>query len=82
MDNKIANIVVLENGIKYTELSRVSYNDTDYVVLSNLSNPNDFCIRKLIKENNEDYIVGLDSKEEFDKIFALFSNKYMSETFN
>ena len=33
--------------------------------------------RKLIKENNEDYIVGLDNDEEFDRIYDIFSKKYL-----
>ena len=71
MEEKEYNVVTLEHGIEYTEVQRLSNNDNTYVFLSNLSNPEDFCIRKIVTENDEDYIVGLDSDEEFDKILEI-----------
>lgn len=76
MEEKECNVVTLEDNIEYTEVDRVENNNNTYVFLSNLENPEDFCIRKLIKENNEEYIIGLDSKEEFDTILTIFKQKY------
>ena len=72
------NVVTLENGIEYTEIYKVSDNNTDYVVLSNLDNPKDFCIRKVIQKDGEDYIVKLDSDEEFDRVLAKFQKEFLS----
>ena len=77
MKEKECNVVTLENGIEYTEIDRINDDNKTYVILSNTDNPKDFCIRKLVKENNEDYIVGLDSDEEFDRIYDIFSKKYL-----
>lgn len=73
MVEKEYNVVVLENGVEYTEIKRVNDNGNTYVFLANLDKDDDFCVRKLIKKNNEDYIVGLDSKEEFDRVFGLLT---------
>ena len=78
MKEKEYNVVTLEDGVEYTEVSRLENNNNTYLFLSNLDKPEDFCIRKLIKRENNEYIVGLDSKEEFDKIFNLFSSKYIN----
>lgn len=76
MEEKEYNVITLEDNIEYTEIDRIEDNNNIYVVLSDLENPENFCIRKLINENNEEFIVGLDSKEEFDKVLKIFTEKY------
>lgn len=76
MEEKECNVIILEDNIEYTEVDKIEYNNNTYIFLSNLENPENFCIRKLIKENNEEYIVGIDSKEEFDNVLNLFTQKY------
>ena len=76
MEEKEYNVVTLEDNIEYTEIDRIENNNNTYVVLSDLENPEKFCIRKLITENNEEFIIGLDSKEEFDTILKIFTEKY------
>jgi hypothetical protein len=71
------NVVTLENGKKYTEIFRIVDNGKTYVFLADLKNPEDFCVRKLITENNETFIVGLDSDQEFDSVMAKFKKKYL-----
>lgn len=76
MEEKEYNVITLEDNIEYTEIDRIEDNNNIYVVLSDLENPENFCIRKLINENNKEFIVGLDSKEEFDKVLKIFTEKY------
>jgi len=76
MEEKECNVITLEDNIEYTEVDKIEYNNNTYVFLSDLENPENFCIRKLLKENDEEYIIGLDSKEEFDTILNLFTQKY------
>ena len=76
MEEKEYNVITLEDNIEYTEVDKIEYNNNTYIFLSDLENPENFCIRKLIKENDEEYIVGLDTEEEFDKILNLFMQKY------
>ena len=76
MEEKEYNVITLEDNIEYTEIDRIENNNNVYIVLSDIENPENFCIRKLINENNEDFIIGLDSKEEFDTILKIFTEKY------
>lgn len=76
MEEKEYNVVTLEDGKEYTEIERLEKDNNTYVFLSNLDNPNDFCIRKVIKDNDSDYIVGLTDDKEFDEILELFNRKY------
>ncbi|MBQ6282772.1 MAG: hypothetical protein IJK66_04505 [Bacilli bacterium] len=64
--------VVLENGDEYLVVNSLVYNDTRYLLLSNVSNVKDVCIRKIKKEDGKGYICRLDDKElqEVLKIFG------------
>ncbi len=72
MDEKEYNVVVLEDGTEYAEINKINLNEKTYLLLVNLKNDNDFCIRRLINENGEEVLIGLDSKEEFDQILNIF----------
>lgn len=76
MEEKVCNVVTL-NGVEYTEIKRVTHNDMDYVLLTNLENPHDFCIKKLISKNDETFITGL-QQEEFEEVFKLFNDKNLN----
>ena len=47
-----------------------------YVLLSNLEKPDDFCVRRVNKKEDGEYIVGVDSRQEFDKVMQVFMEKY------
>ena len=72
---KDCNVVTLD-GVEYTEIYRLDNNGNTYVVLSNLDNPTDFCIKKIIKDKDEPYIVGLSSEEEFNEVLRLIESKF------
>ena len=72
---KECNVVTLD-GVEYTEIHRLENNGNTYVLLSNVDNPTDFCIKKLIQKDSEDYIVGLSSEEEFNEILRIISEEY------
>lgn len=76
MEEIECNVVTLEDNIEYTEVGKINYNNNTYVFLSNLEEPENFRIRKLINEDGKDYITKLDSKEEFDNVLAIFTKKY------
>lgn len=76
MEEKEYNIVTLEDNLEYAELETILHNNNKYILLSELNNPEKFCIRKIKIKNNEEYIVGLDSEEEFDTILKLLTEKY------
>ena len=56
-------VFTLENNEDYSEVSRVSYNNFNYLLLSNTKNPKDTCIRKLVRENDKDYLCRLNNNE-------------------
>lgn len=66
------NTVVLENGIEYTEIDKLIHNDIEYVLLSNIKDVKDSCIRKILIQNDEEYVCRLDSDKEFDIVLDLF----------
>lgn len=76
MKEKEYNIVTLEDNLEYAELETIIHNNIEYVLLSEINDEENFCIRKIKKKNNEEYIVGLDSDEEFDTILKLLTEKY------
>ena len=69
------NTVILENGVEYTEVDDLVYENTRYILLSNIGNVRDSCIRKIIIDNNLEYISELDNEKEFDVILNLFLEK-------
>lgn len=70
-DNVKLEYIILENGQKYY----ITEEKEGYVLLVNSENDDDFCIRKnVIKEDGKEYIVTLDSDEEFDKAMLLFKD--------
>ena len=69
------NTIVLENGVEYTEIDRLSYNNIEYLLLSNIKNVKDSCIRKVEIENNEEYISRLSDENEFEIVLNLFMEK-------
>ena len=72
---KECNVVVLD-GVEYTEIHRLENKGNTYVLLSNLDNPTDFCIKKLVIKDGEPYIRGLSSEEEFNEVLRLISEEY------
>lgn len=65
-----------EDGITYVIVDTINIKDNDYVYLSEINNPKNFCIRKVVKENNEEYYDGLDNNNEFDLALLEFTKKH------
>ncbi len=71
--NEELEYIELDNK-KYGVIKELTKDNNKYVLLSNLDDVNDIIINKVIIEDNEEFLVGLDNKEEFDKISLLFFN--------
>ena len=65
------NSYILENNEQYVEVNSLSHEDNKYVLLSNVSNPKDICIRKIVKEND---------KEQFDTSKQTTINKTIAKS--
>ncbi len=64
-------VVTLENGEDYYIINSIIHNDINYILLSNLSNSKDICIRKIINESNKEYLSRLND-DELNMILNLF----------
>ena len=69
------NTMVLEDGIEYTEVDNLIYNDFKYILLSNINNVKESCIRKMPVEENDKYVYRLENEKEFDMILSMFVEK-------
>ena len=68
----IKETIILENGLEYIITDKID----NYLYLNNINDYEDFCVRKEIIEDNEEYIIGLDNEEELEKALKLFEKKY------
>ena len=60
--------ITLEDGVTYSILKEKE----NYVYLINPQDENDFCIRKCVVRDGQEYIESLDSNEEFDYALSIF----------
>jgi len=72
------NTIVLEDNIRYAILKEIEKDGNTYVYLTNVEDAEDFCIRKVVIENDNKFLVGLDSDEEFELVLLSFA-KEMNE---
>lgn len=64
------------DGVDYIILREFNVKGSTYFHLINENDPMDFMYRKLLIEDGEEYLVGLDSDAEFDLVFA-YEQKYI-----
>lgn len=74
-------VIDLENGT-FVITDEILINGIKYVYLTNENDVMDFCIRKVKIENNEEYLVKLESDQEFDIAIQEFLNKHQDELKN
>lgn len=60
------------DGRDYLVCGELSLAGSRYVYLVNTADVMDSMIQKIVTENGEEYLIGLESKKEFDFIFAHF----------
>lgn len=72
-------VVTLDNGKNYIVTEELVINNIKYVYLTNEDDVADFCIRKVNYINNNEYLVGLDNKEEVLMALNEFTRKHKNE---
>lgn len=76
-DNDEVEIESVEiDGTDYMIIKEFVIKGTTYVHLVNETDPLDMMYRKIIIEDGEEYLVGLDSEQEFDLVVA-YEQKYI-----
>jgi hypothetical protein len=68
-------VITLEDGNTYAVVEKIG----SYVYLSNIKDSNDFCVRKQIVKGDENFLEGLDNKEEVNQAMKLFLEKHPTE---
>ncbi len=64
------------DGEEYLILKEFNVKGTTYVHLVNANDPEDFMYRKIVVEDGEEYLYGLDSDAEFEMVIA-YEQKYL-----
>ncbi len=77
--NENIEVVTLEDGEDYMVTAELEINNIKYLFLTNEDDVADFCLRKINTINNNEYLVGLNDKEEVIKVLQEFTNKFKNE---
>ena len=64
-------VITLEDGNTYAVIEKID----SYIYLSNIN----FCVRKQVTKGDENFLEGLDNKEEVDQAMKLFLEKHPVE---
>ena len=77
--NENIEVVTLEDGKDYMVTAELEINNIKYLFFTNEDDVADFCLRKINTINNNEYLVGLNDKEEVIKVLQEFTNKFKNE---
>ena len=77
--NENIEVVTLEDVKDYMVTAELEINNIKYLFLTNEDDVADFCLRKINTINNNEYLVGLNDKEEVIKVLQVFANKFKNE---
>lgn len=70
-------IYTLEDTYDYTEADTLELNNNKYVLLSQVDDPNNICIRKVVFEDGQNYFYRLQNFE-FEDVINQFALKNMN----
>ena len=62
------------DGTLYLEVDRQTVNNIEYLLLSNVENPENVCIRKIVKKGEDEYLSKL-RNTEFHDVLKVFLEK-------
>ena len=77
--NENIEVVTLEDGKDYMVTAELEINNIKYLFLTNEDDVADFCLRKINTIKNNEYLGGLNDKEEVIKVLQEFTNKFKNE---
>ncbi len=79
MEEIEVNVLTLEDNNEYMVISALNDLENKYLILARVEDTKDIVIRKVIKEEDKEYLINLDNEEEFNKVMKLFQEKYGDE---
>ena len=62
------------DGTLYLEIDRKKLDNVEYLLLSNVENPENVCIRKIVKKDNQEYLSKLRNTEFHDVLKHFLEN--------
>ncbi len=65
----------LEDNKEYCELYNLEYNDNNYLLLIDETDPSNICFRKIVVENNTEYLEPL-LDDEFDVVYNKLKEEF------
>lgn len=71
------NVITLENNQEYLIVDALELDNNNYLVLGKEEAIGDFCIRKVINKDGKEFLVKLDSSEEFNKVLNAYVHKHI-----
>ena len=76
MDTNIETII-LDDGIKYAIVEEIEVDNISYTMFANLNDETDICFRKKIEQDGSEYYVGLENKDELEKVIMHFTKNIL-----
>ena len=73
------NIIKLEDGKNYLIVDTIECNEQKYIVMGSEDNPDDIVFRKVVFENDKEWLEKIDNYEEFEKCMLNYAKKYRIE---
>lgn len=71
--------IKLENKKEYIVIDKIESDGKIFIYLSNVEDDTDICVRKQIEEEEKNYLVGLENREEADYALELFNKKHAND---
>lgn len=72
--------IVLDNGREYAIVKDLKIDGVTYTLFSDINDPKRICFRKTVSTKGEDYYVGLDDIDEFNKVTMKFAEEMNDQT--
>ncbi len=71
--------IKLEDGIEYTLVDVIEDNGVTYYYLVNENKNYNFRIRKLVMEEQKEFLSGLETEKEFEKAMTIYKEKHKND---
>ncbi len=68
-------VITLEDNKDYNVMDKIEQNGFTYLLLANVDDDTDICVRKEIIKDGSSYIAMLSDEEELDSVLKLFAKE-------
>ena len=68
-------VITLEDNKDYNVMDKIEQNGFTYLLLANVDDDTDICVRKEVIKDGNSYIAMLSNEEELDSVLKLFAKE-------